>query len=83
MCHTKPLSDAVAETIQQSEVELGISWQDGVFLKKVRSCSMTNCLNESLRWLAEAQYENVLIPNKKGLAHLLEGTKDSQRYGDG
>ena len=26
---------------------------------------MTNCLNESLRWLPEAQYENVLIPNKR------------------
>src|SRR5918995_4054212 len=39
-------------------------------------------VNESLRWLAEPQYQNVLIPFQKGLSHLLEGTKDSQRYGD-
>lgn len=39
-------------------------------------------VNESLRWLADEKYQNVLVPFQKGLSHLLEGTKDPQRYGD-
>jgi hypothetical protein len=32
------LGTAVTETMKQSEVDLGISWQDGLFLKRARNC---------------------------------------------
>jgi hypothetical protein len=76
------LSAATTETIKQSEVDLGISWQHGLFVKKGAELLDEKLVNESLRWLADPQYQNVLIPFQKGLSHLLEGTKDSQRYGD-
>lgn len=76
------LSAAVTETINQSEVDLGIAWQGGLFLKKGAELLDEKLVNEPLRWLAEPKYETVLIPFKKGLSHLLEGTKDKQRFGD-
>lgn len=39
-------------------------------------------VNEPFRWLRDPKYENVLLPFRKGLSHLLEGTKDPQRFGD-
>jgi len=76
------LSAAVNETLKQSEVDLGITWHDGFFLKKGAELLDENLVNENLRWLAEPKYQNVLVPFRKGLSHLLEGTKDAQRFGD-
>jgi len=76
------LDSDIVEIIHLSEVDLGISWQRGVFLKKGAEILDEKLVNESLRWLANARYKNVLVPFQKGLSHLLEGTKDSQRFGD-
>jgi hypothetical protein len=76
------VNDSVTETLNQSEVDLGITWQQGVFLKKGAEVLDDTLVNEPLKWLAEPKYENVFVPFKKGLSHLLEGTKDSQRFGD-
>jgi hypothetical protein len=76
------LDSDIVEIIHLSEVDLGISWQRGVFLKKGAQILDEKLVNESLRWLADARYKTVLVPFQKGLSHLLEGTKDSQRFGD-
>ena len=76
------LNLAVLRTIAQSEVDLGIDWQNGFFSKKGAKLLDDNLVNEPLRWLADSKFENVLIPFQKGLSHLLEGTKDPQRFGD-
>jgi hypothetical protein len=78
----KQYSSDVTETITQSEIDLGVSWHSGLFLKKGAELLDDKLVNESLRWLAEPQYQNVRIPFQKGLSHLLEGAKDSQRLGD-
>ena len=78
-----PIFDrAVADTIAQSEVDLGISWQNGVFSKKGAELLDNQLVNEPLRCLAEPKYGTVHGPFQKGLSHLLEGTKDTQRLGD-
>jgi hypothetical protein len=76
------LNLAVLKTITQSEVDLGINWQNGIFTKKGAELLDEKLVNELLRWLCDAKYENVLIPFQKGLSHFLEGTKDPQRFGD-
>src|SRR5580765_17713 len=77
------LDSDIVEIIHLSEVDLGISWQRGVSLKKGAEILDEKLVNESLRWLANARYKNVLVPFQKGLSHLLEGTKDSQRLASG
>ena len=76
------LNDAVAETLSESEFDVGVSWQDGFFLRKGAEILDERLVNENLRWLADPKYEIVLVPFQKGLSHLLEGTKNPERYGD-
>src|SRR5215813_6133941 len=76
------LDEAITVTLAESEVDVGVSWQDGHFRKKGAELLDKELVNEPLRWLADPRYENALAPFKKGLSHLLEGTKDPQRFGD-
>lgn len=76
------LNTAVRETLAESECDVGVSWQNGIFTKKGAELLDEKLVNESLRWLAEPKYENVLIPFQKGLSHFLQGTKEPQRFGD-
>jgi len=73
---------AVSETLTQSEVDLGVSWQSGIFAKTGAESLDGPLVNQPLLWLANPKYVNVLIPFKKGLSHFLEGGKDSERFGD-
>jgi hypothetical protein len=76
------LNLGVIKSMSQSETDIGVTWQSGFFLKKGAQLLDEKLVNEPLRWLADAKYQNVLIPFRKGLSHLLEGTNDSQRFGD-
>jgi len=79
---TRKVNKTVTETLQESELDLGISWHNGFFSKKGVELLDEKVVNESLRWLANPKYQNVLVPFQKGLSHLLEGTKHPQRFGD-
>src|SRR5262249_19705609 len=76
------LNEAITETLAESEVDVGVSWQDGWFIRKGAALLDGTLVNEPLHWLSEPKYETVLTPFKKGLSHFLEGTKDPQRFGD-
>jgi hypothetical protein len=76
------LNTAISDTLAESEVDVGVCWQDGCFTKKGAELLDQKLVNESLRWLANPKYHNVLVPFQKGLSHLLEGSKELQRYGD-
>jgi len=76
------LNTAITDTLTESECDVGVSWQNGYFIRKGAQLLDDTLVNESLRWLADPKYQNVLVPFQKGLSHLLEGTKDPQRYGD-
>ena len=78
----RKMTAVITESLAQSETDLGISWQNGFFSKKGAQLLDEKLVNESLVWLADPKYQNVLVPFQKGLSHLLEGTKDSQRFGD-
>lgn len=76
------LSRSVVSALAQSEIDLGISWQDGIFTKKGAVLLDENLANEPLRWLADPKYASVLTPFKKGLTDLLEAEKKEERRGD-
>lgn len=76
------VNTAIAETFAESEYDVGVSWENGIFTRKGAEILDEKLVNESLRWLAEPKYQNVLTPFEKGLSHFLEGTTNSQRHGD-
>jgi len=76
------LSNAVDIALAKSEVDLGISWKNGIFLKKGAALLDESLVNEPLRWLGDPAYQNVLAPFQKGLKHFLEGAKEPERLAD-
>jgi len=76
------LNAAVNETLAQSETDLGIHWQEGIFARKGAGLLDEALVNEPLRWLTEGQYQNVRAAFEKGLKHFLEGEKEPERLAD-
>ena len=76
------LNKAVLLALSQSEMDLGVSWQQGIFTKKGAKLLDERLVNEPLRWLADPAYQNVLVPFEKGIKHFLEGEKEPERLAD-
>lgn len=72
----------VEEALELSETDLGVSWENGIFLKKGAKLLDERLVNEPLRWLGDPAYRNVLTPFEKGLKHFLEGGKEPERLAD-
>lgn len=68
--------------MSQSDFDLGIRWQDGLFLPSGAELLDEALVNDNLRWLSSSRYENVLAPFQKGLCEFLQGTRDAARYTD-
>lgn len=62
----------ITEILDDCEIDLGIRWQDGVFLRSGAKLLDRKLVNEPLHWLAKARYDNVRTPFEKGLSHLLK-----------
>lgn len=74
--------DIVKSTIQQSEIDLGIKWENGVFIRSGAALLDQKLVNESLRWLSEPKYKNVYTPFAKGLSHFLKSEKQPELLSD-
>lgn len=81
-CSNETFDEAITETLKECECDVGVSWANGIFARKGAELLDEHLINVPLRWLERPKYDNVLNPFKKGLSHLLEGTKDPQRFGD-
>lgn len=73
---------AVKSTLAESEIDLGISWDSGVFTRTGAKLLDERLVNDPLHWLRERKYDSVLSPYEKGLKHLIEGEKNPERYAD-
>lgn len=86
--HTMPSWDrdklgAIVETLlQECEVDLGIRWENGKFLRSGAGLLDQELVNEPLRWLADPKYENVRVPFQKGLTHFVNAEKQPQLLSD-
>lgn len=76
------LSSLVSLILEESEVDLGITWQDGKFIPTGARLLDQELVNEPLRWLSNPKYKNVYHPFAKGLSHFLEAEKRPELLSD-
>ena len=72
----------VRYALDESEVDLGIDWRDGIFTRKGAKLLDEFLVNEPIRWLADAAYHNVREPFEKSLRHFLESAKRPELLAD-
>lgn len=72
----------VLKFLNSSEVDLGISWENGRFLPTGAKLMDEKLINENLNWLRDKEYLSVLDPFEKGLNHFLHSTKRKELYSD-
>jgi len=78
----KELGKLIELVLQESEIDLGIAWKDGTFIKTGAALLDNGLVNEPLRWLSTPKYKNVYTPFQKGLSHFLEAEKHPERLAD-
>ncbi len=76
------LDQIVAQILRESEVDLGVRWEDGVFVKAGAPLLDDKLVRDVLGWAREKEYEIVLAPFEKGLRHFLESTKRPEVLSD-
>jgi hypothetical protein len=69
------LSKLIDDIIQDSEIDLGISWQPPIFVPTGAKLLDERLVNDPLHWLDEPKYKSVYDPFKDGLSHFLESQK--------
>jgi len=70
------LNNLINLILEQSEMDLGIKWENGQFIRKGARLLDQELVNEPLRWLEKPEYENVYNPFAKGLSHFIKAEKD-------
>jgi hypothetical protein len=76
------INAAIMTILLQSELELGIKWENGKFIKTGAKLLDDELINDSLRWLRNPNYQTVLTPFEKGLGHYLESEKNPELLSD-
>ena len=61
----------VQELLNMAEVDLGIDWQEGQFVRTGAALLDDKLVNDNLHWLRQAGFKSVLDPYSKGLSGLL------------
>lgn len=62
--------------LSESEIDLGIKWENGQFIRSGAKLLDQKLVNEPIRWLAKPGFEHVYNPFTKGLSHFLKAEKD-------
>src|SRR5215831_16262134 len=76
------MDSMIQDLISQSEVDLGIRWVNGRFIRKGASLLDERLVNDVLHWLRDVRYESVLKPFEKGLRYLLEAHTKKESLSD-
>lgn len=69
------LDKLVKQLLEESEVNLGIRWENGRFIKSGAKLLDDKLVNDILDWLRDKRYSSVLAPFEKGLDHFLHSDK--------
>jgi hypothetical protein len=69
------LEELICQIIMGSEVDLGIRWENGQFIKSGAALLDERLVNDPLRWLRSSGYETVRAPFEKGLSHFLHASR--------
>ncbi len=76
------LVNIIDRIISKSEVDLGIRWQDGKFIRSGARYLDDKLVNDVLTWLSKKGYETVMTPYGKGLDHFLHAEQRPELLAD-
>jgi hypothetical protein len=76
------LEALINRLLQESEIDLGIRWEKGRFIKSGAKLLDEKLVNDVLHWLKDKKYESVVKPFDKGLRHYLHSEKRPELMGD-
>lgn len=69
------LNQIIYDILDESEIDLGITWKDGMFLRTGATELDQNLVNNPLEWLSDSRYKDVYTPFKRGLNHFVRAEK--------
>jgi hypothetical protein len=72
----------IKQLIIESEVDIGIRWENGRFIKSGAKLLDEKLVNDPLNWLRGEKYSSVIAPFEKGLDHFLHSDKRPELFGD-
>ena len=64
--------DRIQSFLDAAQVNLGVTWRDGMFLPSGAALLDERLIHDLLHWLADPMYDGVRTPYKKALGHFLE-----------
>ena len=73
---------AVKNLLKESELDLGIVWEQGRFTRKGAELLDDKLVNEPLRWLSNPKYLTAYEPFKKAMMHFVEATARPELLND-
>lgn len=76
------LDNLIKQLITKSEIDLGVRWGNGRFIKSGAKLLDDKLVNDTLHWLREKRYLSVLAPYEKGLEHFLYSDKRPELLSD-
>ena len=76
------LDEVVANVLRESEIDLGVRWEDGIFVPAGAPVLDDKLVKDVLGWARDKKYKTVIAPFEKGLHHYLESTKRPELLSD-
>jgi hypothetical protein len=76
------LDAEIIRTLSESEIDIGVRWEQGRFIRSGAKLLDDSLVNVSLRWLSDHRYDSVLQPYSKGLEHFLQAGKRPELLAD-
>ena len=78
----RQLTAIINRILQTSEIDLGVTWENGIFVRSGAKLLDHALINEPLSWLSAPKYSNVYAPFEKGLKHFLQSEKRPEILSD-
>ena len=72
----------IVSLLDESEVNLGVRWENGRFIKSGAKILDDKLVNDGLHWLRHSAYTSVLNPFEKGIEHFLYSEKRPEFLSD-
>lgn len=76
------LNDLINFCLSISEIDLGVTWRDGLFWPSGAKLLDEALVNENLKWISNLHLDQILVPFEKGLKHFLEAQKQPEKLAD-
>ena len=80
--HKTQLEGLILYALSLSEIDLGITFKKGHFIKTGAKLLDDELVNKSLEWLSDKKHKSVYMPFEKGLLHLIEAERKPQLLTD-